>query len=591
VRQAFSKKYTKLVDLAKTMRDEARNWRRDQFQERATRNWQYFVGKQWEGTTMSSRKSKLTVNHCARLVRTTLPRLTDARPTMAIHAREPGDLESAKIADALFQFKWDQMHMDVKRSLTYFYALIFGIAWFKPRINPHIDRLSIGDKLGDLAVDTPDPWHVMPDPNATWSMYPYEAIERAQYVVYEFPINIRRLQSRVRELAENPEVARDAGLVEGAVQYVEELKGGEASERPPWSREVLLSEAGVAIETVPASGQTGSSQIYTPSSTKTGPEETSELMLSEVWLRDPDYENPMVLTFCNEFALQIRESPLEHNQLPFIPVIINPLPGRLVGYGVLDDVIPLQDEINKRRSQIMDILNWVKGPGVLRDTGALVEGEEVVLTEGFDIELTPGKRFEIWSPKGMVPNDLWASADKAVADLDEISMVGQQPELKAGTPNVALETVTESQLLPIRQMERWNNASFVELGQQCWSIMQQLYRDSGYVIRVVGEAAAREPRYFKGDDIRGQFDFEWIPNSAITLRRQLWYKQLTDLKGLGAPIPWDAIIDVTDLPDKEGIKAIMKEEEMRQQQMMEAQMALGAEEGTPAAPPGPAPPM
>jgi hypothetical protein len=267
-----------------------------------------------------------------------------------------------------------------------------------------------------------------------------------------------------------------------------------------------------------------------------------------------------------------------------VPIICNPLPGRLVGYGLLDDIIPVQEELNKRRSQIMDILNWVKGPGVIREAGALAEDEKVVLTPGFDIERAPGKEFTIWSPQGMVPSDLWNSANKCEADIDLISGAGQPPELKAGTPGVALEEVIESQLLYIRQMERFNTPSFAELGKQCWAIMQQLYQDTGYVIRVIGESGDREPQVFAPDDIRGEFDFEWIPNSAYTLRRQIWFKQLGELKALGAPVPWSAFIDATDLPDKERIKKIIEEEEAR---LASAQApAPPGPEGMPPMPPG-----
>jgi hypothetical protein len=248
---------------------------------------------------------------------------------------------------------------------------------------------------------------------------------------------------------------------------------------------------------------------------------------------------------------------------------------------MLEDIIPIQDELNKRRSQIMDILNTFKGPGVLRETGALAEGEEVVLSPGFDIEVTPGKRFEIQQMPS-IPGDLWNSAQQAEQDIDIISGVGEAPEVKAGTPGVALEEVYESQLLQIRQMERQNNGSFRELGQQMWSIMQQLYQDSGYVIRVVGDQGMRIPQIFAPDDIRGEFDFEWIPNSAYSLRRQIWYKQLVELKNLGCPLPWDAILEATDLPDKEGIKKIVKEQE----EILAQQQAMMPPEGAPAPMPG-----
>lgn len=583
--QPLVKEDERIVTRAIENRDAGRKWRKDEFEERALRNWRYFVGDQWHGKVLPAWKAKICINHCSKIVRHQLPLLTDARPQMAIHAREPNDLAAAEIADALFRFKWQQLHMDLKRSIAYFYALIFGIGWFKPRIDPY-ER----DGLGDLAVDVPDPWHVMIDPNVSWSMYPYEAIERAEFVVYEFPMSVRKLKNRLRALADNPEVARKAGLVDGAVEHVESLSGGSKSERSPWAREqVLLTEAGVAIRTVPLLDTTGSNTVYAGKKSS-GPEETEEVMLSEVWLKDDDYPNGLLVTLCDDYALQIRPNPLKHKRFPFIPIVCNPLPGRLIGFGVIDDIIPIQDELNKRRSQIMDILNMYKGPPVIAEAGA-IDLDNFSWSPGAVIEIEPGKNVRI-GENAQIPHDLWNSAQSCEQDIEKISGIGEMltgRELKAGTPGVAVEEVAEAQLQRIRMIERLNNASFVELGQQSWAIMQQLYgpqagaEGTGYVIRVVGTVPGPDgtpkqsmiPQVFKADDIAGEFDFEWIPNSAYSLRRQVWFKQLTDLKALGAPIRWDMILDTTDLPDKEGLKKAIKDEEMKQEQMAQQQAAMG----------------
>jgi len=590
--QQLTEEYQRIKNKAIGFRAEGRKWRKAEFEQRAIRNWQYFIGDQWHGKRMAPWKAKCVINHCSKVVRHHLPLLTDARPTMAIYGREPSDAGRAKMADQVFQFKWDQLGMNVRRSLAYFYALVFGIGWFHPYIDP-----VLRDGMGDLGTDVPDSWYCMPDPNATWQVSPADAMDNAEFFVYERPVPLRKIQRLLKQLAAKPEVAQMAGLVDGAVEHIDGLTGGGAQpvSKAPWARTALLTEAGVAIETVPLSGTTGSQQMFVPTrgGAKGGHKGADLITYSEVYMKDADYPEGLLVRLVDDYAIQIGPNPTPDGKFPFIPIICNPLPGRLLGYGVIDDIIPLQNELNKRRSQIQDILNIYKGPPIIGDKGVLDDPENMVFGPGVFLEKTPGKDLQIWQMPALPP-DLWNSASAAETDIEKISGIGEMMagrELKAGTPGVAVQDVMEAQLQRIRMIERWNNGSFVELGRQQFALLQKLILDTGieYMIRVVGESGMKEPYQVQPDDLRGDHDFEFIPNSAYTLRRAVWFKQLADLRAMGAPVPWDALVDTTDLPDKEGIKKKIAEEEQRlaqEQAMMAQQQGMG---GGP--PPGGAPPM
>lgn len=572
--QELDRDTEKTINLSNEMYDEAKRWREKEFKGRAERNWRYFVGDQWHGKNVPRWKAKLVINHCARIVRTHLPYLTDARAQMAVHGRGPEDTERAALIDRLFRFKWDELHMDMRQALAWFYVLIFGIAWYKPRVDP-----MLRNGMGDVDVAIPDPWHVMVDPAATWCVSPMEAPKNAQYVIQEIPKPLMMAKAQLKRIADDEAAARACGYVRGSYEALESLSAGETM-LPPWSSQALVTASGVAVETIPVSNdsttsETGSSQMYVSMGPGTSYSDRKLVTITERWMRLPEYPNGYVMTFVENILIMKRPNPLRHQQFPFIPLVCNILPGRLVGYGVIDDLIPIQDEINKRRSQTVDLMNIYQGAPILAEKGAL-DVEKVLIAPGVVIEKNPGRTAEFWQPPP-VPPDVWRAADKAEMDIDLISNIKEVlrgGDIKAGTPGVAMEQLAEAALAPIRMMERLNTPTHVELARQMWGIMQQLYERTGYVFRVVGSEGQPVPEIVNPEDIMGLYDFEFIPNSAYSLRRQVWFKTLMDLRAQGAPIPWDVIVETTDLPNKEKIKAVIQTEEARMQReaAMQAQM-------------------
>jgi hypothetical protein len=207
-----------------------------------------------------------------------------------------------------------------------------------------------------------------------------------------------------------------------------------------------------------------------------------------------------------------------------------------------------------------------------------VDWDNIVFQPGFYVPVNPGKEINFWTPPG-VPPDLWRLVDQSTADIDRISGVNEAltgSTVKAGTSGVAVEEVQENALQRVRMFERWNHAAFVEVGRQMTSNCQQIYGATGAVMRVIGETGTPVPEVVQPDDLLGYYDFEFVANSAYTLRKQIWFKQLMDLKGSGAPIPWDAIIDASDLPDKEQLKKVLEMEEQKQAEMMAMQEQAAA---------------
>ena len=153
-------------------------------------------------------------------------------------------------------------------------------------------------------------------------------------------------------------------------------------------------------------------------------------------------------------------------------------------------------------------------------------------------------------------------------------------KMKAGVSGVAYDEVIESALAVIRFLERINSAGYNETARLSQATMQQLYRGTPYVARVVGDDGNPQLLEFQPGSIEGWFDIEVAPQAAYALKQEVWFKQMADLNAMitpDMPVPPEVLIDLTDVPNKEEIKQRVNErlgliEQMQQMQQMIEQL-------------------
>lgn len=567
----------------------------------------FHMGDQWYDQTLQDYQAPIVVNHCRKGHDWYLSLLTDTPSKLAVYGYGPDDYEKPILGTdpqtgieqkgyspvervtKLVEQKWDELYMDNKLATALSYALIYSVGWLKPCIDRNrtftVQTRQGPQKIPDVNVHVIDPAFVGIDPTASWSANPIEAVGNAEYVRHRHLKSIRRLLRDYPHLREK----------------IQGLQGAGKKDFPPWQFRTVdpTTSRGVEEEWLPQANAAGTS-TYTGGQWVKGEGPRSEdfydgrrVMVTETWMRDNSYPNGgVVVTTADELLLDIKPNPYAHGHFPFIPIVVNPIPGRLYGFGILDIIIPVQQALNKRHGQIFDILNWIKGQPLVSEEGSF-DKSQLAMEPGVHITHRPGTPAPTWLQMPQIPPEAFRSIDDYKKEIGELLGVDETimaSTMKAGVSGVAGEQNIEQALQRIRLADKHNNAARAELGHQLLADMQQVYQYTGYELRIIGEQGHPESIFVTQDDMMGKKDFKIITFAARTLQKDAQFKKAMDLRAAppieqsGIPVPDADLIELSDLPNPEGLKKevetnkglqqqiqmLQQENEMMQQQLQQA---------------------
>lgn len=567
--QKLTDEQQRVVENAKQMRGDATSYFDKVVKPRWEDNWALYIGDQHKDIPIEPPDAKIEINHCRKAVYFHIPLLTDARPTMAVHGVGAEDAEKAKFIDKFFNWKWDRLYMENRRAIAYHWACIFGLAWMHPFINMTKGFQAQGGWVkGDVDVAVPDPGNVLIDPSTNWSANPIEAMDNAEFVIYQHLVPKRRLKIAYPHLADR----------------IDALTGATQKDITPWSKikHLIMNAVGANEEWIPASNPVGGT--VTGGSYVTKGQKQPYVYRGErplvwhCWMRDENVKGGIrVVSMVEDLFLDEMPIPYNHGQFPFIPVVCNPIPGKVYGYGLLEIIRESQREYNRRREQIMNFLNIYNNPPIWFPLNSCKDPEKFIWKAGAKAF---GETADAQAPQPLqqptLPQDLYRLCEMCKEDMQELLGINENimsGNLKAGSPGVAYEQVIEQALQRVRMIERWNNASFQRLGKQMLSLSQQHYGDTGYMVRVINELGQDGGRVLTADDWPAEYDLEFVPNSAYAVRQEVWFKKLMDLRATGERIPIDTLIDYSGVPNAEALKKTVAAEKAKQQQIAAQQAA------------------
>ena len=302
-------------------------------------------------------------------------------------------------------------------------------------------------------------------------------------------------------------------------------------------------------------------------------------------------------------AMVITNNVLWHNRspysdkyfpyLPYLPMAFNGEDG-LTTAALVDDMKDLQRERNKRRAQIMAIVNSSAHSGWVAEEGAFADKEHVKQfgsTPGVIIETRQGRRAEQIKPNP-IPEAVIALDDKADKDFDEVSLLnpsllGQPIERESGKAIVMRKA---SGLMALSDIDRGNRYFNLLRGRLRLEIIQRFYKKERvfYIAdgptgrdakEVVINKVISDPAYFgkKVNDVSiGKYDVTVNVSQSSPSNRLARLAQLTDMQQYGMSVPPPVMIREMDFPDKDEVV-----------KMFEAQAQ--AQAGPPGGPPPPKP--
>ncbi len=265
---------------------------------------------------------------------------------------------------------------------------------------------------------------------------------------------------------------------------------------------------------------------------------------------------------------------------PFVPVLLYHEPlidtYELKIQGIVRSIVDAQKQYNRRHSQIIDIMESIINTGWITKNGAVLDptmlmqggqGRQIVVNEGYDVNADVR---EISPPN--VPQGYLQYQD--IIDKNIMEIPGGSEELlglsSTGDSQVSgkLAEVRSSNGLKgnrgifdsLEQVKKYLGALVIEAVQKNYQ--------PGKIQRITGQEPTEE-------FMSGQFaEYDCAIKQAVktATQREAYYYQLLQLVALGAPIPWEDILEVAPLQGKtELIQKMAQAREQAQQQQQKVE--------------------
>ena len=271
------------------------------------------------------------------------------------------------------------------------------------------------------------------------------------------------------------------------------------------------------------------------------------------------------------------------DNFPFMPILLYHEPlidnYQLKIQGLVRSIRDAQRQYNRRHSQIIDLMESVINTGWITKNGAVLDptmlmqagqGRQIVVNEGYDVNADVR---EI-SPPHIPPGYLQY---QDIIDKNIMEIPGASDEL------LGLSSTGDSQvsgkLAEVRSSNglKGNRGIFDNLeqtkkyvGQLVLECVQKNYQP-GKIQRITGKEPTEE--FFSGQF--GEYDCAIKQAIKTATQREAYYYQLLQLVSLGAPIPWEDIMEAAPMQGKteliEKMAQRAEQQQIQQQKMDEAE--------------------
>lgn len=449
-------------------------------------NLAYFIGQQWIAVDPNnkqlyvppkkSNEVRYIANKIQPIVRTEFSKLIKNKPICNVvpFSSNDDDIQSAHLGEKVCQALDFQMDLSEADKELIMNSLCFGISWVKPFWNPSLGVDLGGVHEGDTDKDIVSPFELVWDNSAKkWS-----------------------------------EVKWCCHLKTRTTDYVEEVY------KKKVAPEKGISTSNIFDTKLQNLNNIGGIQYK---------EEKNSVVVKEYWEKPTSkYPKGRRITVANGVLLLyledigFGEQDKTERILPFFPFIHIIIPGRVAGQSIIENLIPIQRERNKSRSQIIKNKDLIGSPPWVAEEGSLIndiEGEagEIIYYDA-DAKIPP----HMEQPPSMSA-DVYKNIDQCDEELFFIS--GQGETSHGSLPNgqklsgVGLSILQEqddTKLSPTTQ-------NFERCKAQYMSYILKIVKfkyDIERTIKFVGTANQLEAVTFKGSDLTST-DVRVVAGSAL----------------------------------------------------------------------------
>jgi len=478
---------TKIVsekDLSKFVTDQLEKCKREPYELQAYLNISYFLGKQWIKTDRASNRLveppceawqvRYVANKVQPIVRTEWAKMTKNKFVMYVNpaTTDNDDIKAARVAEKVVEWAEYELGLQALDRDNILWGLTTGLSFMKPYWNPQKGRA-----LPQYAED---------------GTQLYEGAQRHEgdidcCVVPFFELKFDTSCSTWKDVkwACHDKIR--------TVEYIKDTYGVEVQAESGLNATNLYE---AKLITLSANGDGISYQKLKDSA-----------VIHEYWeLPSGKYPKGRRITTCGEKVLfhdediGFGEQDDTERELPFFPFFHIKVPGRLMPTCLCEQLIPIQREYNKSRSQIIESKNLFGNPILIAPRGCL--DEEPTNEPGQFIEYNP-----IGKPEYLTPPSIGADVYKNIDILDgEFEFVSGQHETSHGSTPTGVTSGTAIGFL--QEQDDTKLSPSIANSIDCkrnyvrytLKMIQKMY-DIERTIRVAGDNKKVESFKFKGSDL------------------------------------------------------------------------------------------
>lgn len=409
---------------------------------------------------------RLIINHVRRIIRTETAKLTSEkpRPFVVPNTTEDEDLAAARVAEQIVEAKFSYPEVLKTLKSWVWWGSVCGTSFLK-QVYDKESKDENGDK-GKIDIVALNPFEIfVPDLNQ-------EEIERQPFVLHATTQSAEDIHHKYG-VKVNPDVTGVSDMIED--QFLN-LVGAQQMKR-------------------------------------------DKVLVLEYWIKPGSHKhfpNGGLVTVAGGKILHMQESlPYKHEEYPFYKFAAVPT-GRFHGDSIIVDLIPIQRELNRHRSQLVESRNLMTKPKLVGYKGS-VDAKKITTEPGQFIPVVPG--FDYPKPLELPQMPAYVSEleQRLHDDLDDISgqhevSRGQNPsQVTAATALAYLQEQDDTKLAyPIASIEY----AIAKLGRHYLKLFAQ-FITTPRMVKVVGRDAEYEVQQWSANDLRGNTDVRVEAGSAL----------------------------------------------------------------------------
>ena len=269
------------------------------------------------------------------------------------------------------------------------------------------------------------------------------------------------------------------------------------------------------------------------------------VLVIEMWIKPGSNRmlpNGGLVTIVDTEIVQLAESgiPYHHGEYPFshLAGIQN---GKFYRRSVIKNLIPLQREYNRTRSQIVHAKNLMAKPQMMYDEGS-VDPRKITARAGIWIPVRPGFSKPTPVPIQPLPNYVLQEVQQLHTDFEDLSGQHQVSRGEAGglTAATAIAYLGERDDAYLTTIFSSIEAAVEKMAKQALSLFVQ-YVDSARLIKITGADGSFDAMMLSGADIASGTDIRIESGSALPTSKSARQALVTEWMKMGFIPPEDGL--------------------------------------------------